>query len=129
MVRTNHHIPMSSKQQSSQLPHHRIQLPRRTPTFGHHPRHDLGVAQVDESAPHTPLLVLRKAHSTRLRRVPDSTTYMGINAFIDLRPELLPDELPYSVELQVLARPRFLLCHRYPPNTLRVGHSSTRRPV
>ena len=73
--------------------------------------------------------VLRKAHGTRLRRVPDSTTYMGINAFIDLRPELLPDELPYSVELQVLARPRFLLCRRYPPNTLRVGHSSTRRPV
>ena len=54
--------------------------------------------------------VLRKAHGTRLRRVPDSTTYMGINAFIDLRPELLPDELPYSVELQVLARP---LCPRF----------------
>ena len=35
---------------------------------------------------------------------------MGINAFIDLRPELLPDELPYSVELQVLARP---LCSRF----------------
>ena len=35
---------------------------------------------------------------------------MGINAFIDLRPELLPDELPYSVELQVLARP---LCPRF----------------